>query len=294
MPRWSVGRRLADTGRLICLGDSDGLAGVCGTLFKLNLPNRSQCIRSSTHFLSEDQTPDMTPKERELLQNFLQQLEQTRVGAKDPDADGMIRDAIVRQPESSYLLVQRAMGLDLALQAAQAQIAKLQADLNAARVPAPAPAATGFLDNVNVWGRQAVPLGQTPQAVRPSPSAVAPQARASAPASAPAPAAPSAWGSGLMGTLATTAAGVVAGSLLYQGIQGLMGHQGSSLAGQSGSGPGGPPAGQSGGVNDLVAQESSPPAGSWSAPDPNDQAVDDRTYLADAADDASYGDDDFA
>ena len=38
-----------------------------------------------------------------------------------------------------------------------------------------------------------------------------------------APAAP-AWGSSMLGTVATTAAGVVAGSFLFQGIQGLMGH----------------------------------------------------------------------
>ena len=264
----------------------------CGTFSKKNLPKQLQCIRSFTCFLFEVRMPDMTPKERELLQNFLQQLEQTRVGVKDPDADGMIREAVARQPEASYLLTQRAMGLDLALQAAQTQIAKLQADLDAARVPAPA--ATGFLDNVNAWGRQAVPLGQTLPAARLSPNAVAPKANASAPPSAPAPAAPSAWGSGLMGTLATTAAGVVAGSLLYQGIQGLMGHQGSSLAGNSGSGAGGPSAGQADSARDLVAQDSAPPADSWSTPGSEDQFADDRTYLADAVDDASYGDDDFA
>ena len=57
----------------------------------------------------------MTPKERELLQNFLQQLEQTQAGAKDAQAEGMIREASARQPDAAYLLVQRAMGLDLAL-----------------------------------------------------------------------------------------------------------------------------------------------------------------------------------
>jgi hypothetical protein len=52
-------------------------------------------------------------------------------------------------------------------------------------------------------------------------------------------AAPSAWGSGMMANLATTAAGVVAGSFLYQGIQNLMGHHntgfgsGSDLASNS-------------------------------------------------------------
>ena len=230
---------------------------------------------------------DMTPKERELLQNFLQQLEQTRVGAKDPDADGMIREASARQPEASYLLVQRAMGLDLALQAAQAQITKLQTELDAAR--SPAPVATGFLDSPNAWGRQSAPLSPSPQAVRPSAN---PPATTAYP-TASAPAAPSAWGSGIMGTRATTAAGVVAGSLLYQGIQGLMGHHGPSFAGNPGFGVDGPPAGQFDSVRDTIAQNDGPPAGSWSAPDPDDQVADDRTFLADA-DDASMGDDDFA
>ena len=38
----------------------------------------------------------------------------------------------------------------------------------------------------------------------------------------------SSWGSGMLGTVATTAAGVVAGSFLFQGIQGLMGHHNPS------------------------------------------------------------------
>jgi len=40
-----------------------------------------------------------------------------------------------------------------------------------------------------------------------------------------APASTSAWGGGMMAQLATTAAGVVAGGLLFQGVQSLMGHQ---------------------------------------------------------------------
>lgn len=229
----------------------------------------------------------MTPKERELLQNFLQQLEQTRPGAKDPEAEGMIREASARQPDAAYLLVQRAMGLDLALQAAQAQLAKLQAELDAAK--APAPVATGFLDSPNAWGRQAAPLNPPPQMVRPLASA----APAPAYAPAPAPAAPSAWGSGIMGTLATTAAGVVAGSLLYQGIQGLMGHHTPSFASNPGFGFDGPPAGQLDSVRDTVARDDVPAADTWSTPDPDDQVDSDSTFLADA-DDASFGDDEFA
>lgn len=225
----------------------------------------------------------MTPKERELLQGFLQQLEQTRPSAKDSEAEALIRDASARQPDSAYLLVQRAMGLDLALQAAQGQIAKLQADLNAAK--APAPVSSGFLDNPNVWGRQATPINP----------AVSPQvSRAQAPA-APAPAAaqaaPSAWGSGMLGTLATTAAGVVAGSLLYQGIQGLMGHHTPSAGANSLSE--GPPAGMSDGARETIARDDGARAEPWIAPDPDDQMADNSTFLADS-DGGSYDDDNYA
>src|SRR5438552_2888834 len=149
----------------------------------------------------------MTPQERDLLAGFLQQLAQAKADPKDRDADVLIREAISRQPDADYLLVQRAMGLDLALKAAQEQIAKLQAEANQGR---PASAST-FLGNAGSWGRSASASGASQLA---SPSA--PRAQGAAPASP--------WGSGMMANLATTAAGVVAGSFLYQGIQNLMGH----------------------------------------------------------------------
>ena len=42
---------------------------------------------------------------------------------------------------------------------------------------------------------------------------------------------PSAWGSGMLGAIATTAVGVVAGSMLYQGIQSMMGQNTSPESG---------------------------------------------------------------
>jgi hypothetical protein len=157
----------------------------------------------------------MTPQERELLTGFLQQMAQAQAGQKDAEADALIRAASARQPDAAYLLVQRAMGLDYALQAAQAQAAKLQAELDQLRPGA----RSGFLDASNAWGRPSPAPG--PAQV---PLAGAATARAAA-QPAPAAAAPaSSWGSGMLGTVASTAAGVVAGSFLFQGIQGLMGH----------------------------------------------------------------------
>ena len=46
----------------------------------------------------------------------------------------------------------------------------------------------------------------------------------------PAQAPTSAWGGGMMAQVATTAAGVVAGGLLFQGVQNLMGHNKPSPA----------------------------------------------------------------
>ena len=65
----------------------------------------------------------MTPQDVQALEAFLNQLTQARVDAKDPQAAAMIAEATARQPDSAYLLVQRAMLLDRALMDAHAQIA---------------------------------------------------------------------------------------------------------------------------------------------------------------------------
>ena len=139
----------------------------------------------------------MTPHEKELLQKFLNELNNTSVQQKDSDAYTLITESAKKQPDALYLLVQRSMGLEMALQVAQKQMAELQSNSSAANP------ASSFLSDNNAWGRQAVPAGA--------------QARTGAQ--------PSAWGSGMLGAIATTAIGVVAGSMLYQGIQSMMGQQ---------------------------------------------------------------------
>jgi hypothetical protein len=156
----------------------------------------------------------MNPQERELLTSFLQQMTQAQAGQKDTEADRLIGAACARQPDAAYLLVQRAIQLEHALQATQSQVTKLQAELEQVR----GGTSTGFLDNANTWGRAA------PAPIAPAAAAVA----AGQPRVQAGPAAPvsgSTWGSGMLGNIATTAAGVVAGSFLFQGIQSLMGHQ---------------------------------------------------------------------
>jgi hypothetical protein len=156
----------------------------------------------------------MTSQEQELLVRFLQQLTEARAGQKDTEAEKLIRDACARQPDAAYLLVQRALQLDQAFQATQAEVLKLQTDLDKARTSSGA-SSSGFLNDPNAWGSQ--PRASLAQSG-------APQAAAATAGSAtPARPAPTPWGGGsLLGTVATTAAGVVAGSFLFQGIQGLM------------------------------------------------------------------------
>ncbi|NTV10744.1 MAG: DUF2076 family protein [Zoogloea sp.] len=159
----------------------------------------------------------MNIQEREKLNGFLSQLLQARMGAKDAEADALIRQACASQPDAAYLLVQRALLLEGALQDAQAQAARLQGELNQLR----AGSSGGFLD-MGGWGNSG--MGQR------TPMAPAPAAPAS---SMPAPSAPHSPLPGFLGNVATTAAGVVAGSFLFQGIEHLMGNHGNGWMSQA-------------------------------------------------------------
>jgi hypothetical protein len=161
----------------------------------------------------------MTPQERELVTTFLQQMTQAQAGQKDAEAEAMMREATAKQPDAVYLLVQRAMGLEYALQAAHSETAKIQGELNQLR----STSSGSFLANPNAWGKTPT---SNPASAPAAGMALSPQGPTRRPAAAAAPA--SSWGSGMLGTVATTAAGVVAGSFLFQGIQGMMGNHNQS------------------------------------------------------------------
>jgi len=158
----------------------------------------------------------MNPQEKAQLEQFLQQLNSTQAGPKDSEANALIAESAKRQPDAAYLLVQRAMGLEMALQVAQKQMAEMQAKTDQANKP------SGFLSGINSWGRAAPAAAQSTHA-----NAMA----AARPAAGAAQ--PSAWGSGMLGAIATTAVGVVAGSMLYQGIQSMMGQNSTPDAGNA-------------------------------------------------------------
>jgi hypothetical protein len=143
----------------------------------------------------------MTPDERNLLQQFLSDLDATRGAAKDPDADNLISGALRSNPDAAYLLVQHAILADQALQAAQQQIEALEQQL------APAPAPVSFLGGGHASQPQTQPQGAYWDNQPP-----------------PQPQSPLSPGGGLGGFLrsaGTMAAGVAGGEFLAQGLSNL-------------------------------------------------------------------------
>ena len=182
----------------------------------------------------------MTPEERTLLENFLNQLAQVRGVDKDPDADAMIKRAVERQPDAPYLLVQRALLLEQAVNQAKARIAELERSQAAS--------GRSFLGSGSAgWSAgSSESAGAAPVPTRSG--AGGPTAFQSAPPPYPPPAgygapppgygygppagygfgAPSGMGS-FLGQAAATAAGVAGGEFLFQGLENLFGgHHGAS------------------------------------------------------------------
>ena len=191
----------------------------------------------------------MSPQEIQMLQNFLDQLVQVQGVNKDPVALAMINAAVGKQADSSYLLVQRALLLDQAMANANSQIASLQADLreqkalNAALSSnATTTSSANFLDPaVSGWGNSApsrplnlpparnmndYPSGATSVTGMPLPAYPAMAAAPIQPVQYVQPVSSGFFGGNtgsVLGTVATTAAGVAAGAFLYEGISHMFG-----------------------------------------------------------------------
>jgi len=151
----------------------------------------------------------MHTEERRLLTDFLDQLKQVKGFSKDPDADTLINKAVAQQPDAVYLLVQKALLQEQALNAAKAQIAQLQNQVN--QLQSKRSQGGGFLGSD--------PWGTSPSRPAPAAAAGSPQASPHAPNMA----GPSA-GMGFLGTAAATAAGIAGGAFLFQGIESLLHH----------------------------------------------------------------------
>lgn len=170
----------------------------------------------------------MNSHERAILENFLNQLVQVRGIQKLPQADTMIRRAVDRQPDADYLLVQRSLVLEQALDQARARIAELEAQQRADRSFLD-PGTSGAPASVQQTTVAAAPQ-ERPQAGQPGSSSQLPSAiTASPPVSAEVSrggGAPS-----FLGQAAATATGVAGGAFLFEGIENLFSPHGTSAPG---------------------------------------------------------------
>ena len=62
----------------------------------------------------------MTPQEQQLLEDFLQRLSAVQGVSKDPQADALIQQQLAGHPDALYLLVQRSLLQQHALDSAKA------------------------------------------------------------------------------------------------------------------------------------------------------------------------------
>ncbi len=163
----------------------------------------------------------MTPQERELLTKFLVDLNNTPAGLKDAEAAAMIDQAIRQRPDAAYVLVQHAIMSDEALHQAQAELAQLRSQTQ-----------TGAAQNSFLGGaaQPATHAWTQPQPTQPVSSM---------------PGGLFGGGGGLGSFLrnaGTTAAGVVAGDMLFSSLSGLFGGNrgfGGGFGGGWGGGYGG-------------------------------------------------------
>ena len=233
----------------------------------------------------------MTPQEQALVDELFDRLVSLEDTPRDPEAERLIADGLRHAPHAVYALVQTALVQDEALKRANARIEELQAQFGGGEQ---AQERGSFLDSMRdaVLGRReprgSVPTVRSP-ATQTSPMAPPPYGPESAypPQMQMGPA----FGSGgsFLGAAASTAAGVIGGALLMDGIRSMFGHHpGSGATGQSAFGR---------------FDDSRPSAGSGSASDSNiareagindvdHSARADRQSIADAADDRQQDADD--
>jgi len=214
----------------------------------------------------------MTPEERNLVIQLFDRLTTLEDAQRDPEAERLIKDGLRQAPNAPYALVQTVLVQDEALRRADARIRELEGQ-------GAAPARdTGFLGSMrdSLFGR-AEPRGSVPT-VRPADNpGTSPAWRSgAAPATPVANAASFSTGGSFLGTAASAAAGVIAGSLLLDGIRSMMWHHGGGAHGafDAGMTPSAPWGG--GGSDALSRQAGIDDIGRSPRPsdDPNDGLLD--------------------
>lgn len=205
----------------------------------------------------------MTPQERQLVDELFDRLANLEDAPRDPDAERAIADGLRRAPHAAYALVQTVLVQDEALKRANARIQELEGGPLQDQP-------RGFLDNMRdaLFGHEER-RGSVPS-VRPGGqgtsgvwgSGQSPQAPA-APGYGPPPTGygygpgPSPVGSGgsFLGTAAASAAGVIGGAMLLNGIRSMFGHSYGSAAYDPGGSGGAPWGGGGSAANSDLARQ---------------------------------------
>ena len=200
----------------------------------------------------------MTPQESELLKDLFDRLATLETVPRDAAAERVIADGLERAPHAVYALVQTALVQDEALKRANARIEELQAQ--AADPQAPEEQSGSFLDTMReaLSGRPpahgSVPSVRPPvQGSQPESQSVPLQPEAGQPQPGYPPAIPPGYpgsapfgsGGSFLGTAASTAAGVLGGALLLNGIRSMFGQPGGHGAGSALAATSSPPGGRS-------------------------------------------------
>jgi uncharacterized protein len=193
----------------------------------------------------------MTPQEQQLVSDLFDRLASLEGQRRDADAERLIGEGMRRAPNAVYALVQSVLVQDEALKRANARIEELEHGQGAAE-----PASGGFLDSMRnaltghspargsvpsvqprgqearpggqgssgVWGPQPPPQPPPQPGLSYPPQGYAQQAYPPAgPAGMMGMHAPGFGGGSFLGTAAATAAGMVGGGLLLNGIRNMMG-----------------------------------------------------------------------
>jgi len=190
----------------------------------------------------------MTPQETQLVGDLFDRLAKLESAPRDAAAEQLIADGLQRAPHAVYALVQTALVQDEALRRANAHIEELQAQMAGVQAEEQQPPAS-FLGTMReavtgrVAARGSVPnvrppvSGAEPQNLQSHESAsqnFQPQGSQPQPGFPPPPpsgypgGAPFGSGGSFLGNAASTAAGVIGGSLLLSSIRSAFGqHAGS-------------------------------------------------------------------
>jgi hypothetical protein len=195
----------------------------------------------------------MTPQEQTMLSGLIDRVNGTRLPEKDQDAENLIQQRLASNPDALYILSQTVLVQKYALDQAQAQIEQLRRQqTQQLQQPEHKASFLGGLFGHRDEPQQTAPAPPPPRQYAPSaaPGNYPPQPAAYQPVGYAPQGAPAAGGGGssFLRSAATTAAGVAAGALAFQGVESLLhgfGHQagfggGGFLGGAGMAGMGGP------------------------------------------------------